>query len=55
MLKKSDYRDDDLLLRFDDITEKLRRHAQKNNIDLSKIRIRNKECEKIQRRYMFYN
>lgn len=55
MLKKNDCRDDDLLIRFDEITEKLRRHAKTHNIDLSKIRIRNKECEKIQRRYMFYN
>ena len=55
MLKKTDYRDDDLLIRFDEITEKLRRHAKKNNIDLSQIRIRNRECEKIARRYVFYN
>lgn len=56
MLNKSDVRDDNLLLGFDEITKKIRDHAAKNNIDLSRIRIRNKECEKIQRRYKtFYN
>ena len=47
---------DDILCReFDSITKKLKDHAEKHNIDLSKIRIRNKECEKIAKRYIFYN
>ena len=55
MLNRSDLRDDSLLIGFDEITERIKRHAKKNNIDLSKIRIRNRECEKYERRYVFYN
>ena len=55
MLNKSDLRDDNLLIGFDEITTRIRRHAKKNGIDLSKIKISNKECEKYNRRYMFYN
>ena len=56
MLNRSDVRDDNLLLEFDETTKRIRDHAKRKNIDLSRIKIHNKECEKIQRRYkMFYN
>lgn len=55
MLNKRDLRDDDLLLCFDDLTKAIRKQAKKYNVDLSKILIRNKECEKYHKRYIFYN
>ena len=55
MLTTNDIRVDSLVVEFNEMTEKLKKHAEKNGIDLSKIRIRNKEAEKVNRRYMFYN
>ena len=56
MLNRNDTRDDNLLLEFDETTKKLRDYAKKTGLDLSQIKIHNKECEKINRRYaMFYN
>ena len=53
MLTRSDIRDDTLLMRFDEITEKLREFSEKYNADLSKIRIVEKREEKP--KLLFYN
>ena len=41
--------------RYDETVKKLREIAQKRNVDLSRIRISNKEAERYNRHYVFYN
>ena len=41
--------------RYDETVNKLREIAQKRNVDLSRIRISNKEAERHNRHYVFYN
>ena len=41
--------------RYDETIKKLREIAEKRNIDLSRIRISNKEAERYNRHYVFYN
>ena len=48
-------RSDSLLNKFDQVTRELREIAEKKHIDLSRIRISNKEAERYHKRYVFYN
>lgn len=45
----------ELCIKYDETVKELRKIAEKRNIDLSMIRISNKEAEKFRRTYMFYN
>ena len=45
----------DLMIQFDRVRREVKEIAKKNGIDLSLIKIRNREAEKVQRRYLFYN
>lgn len=45
----------ELCIRYDETVKKLREIAEKRNIDLSRIRISNKEAERYNRHYVFYN
>ena len=45
----------DLMIQFDRVRREVKDIAKKKGIDLSLIKIRNREAEKVQRRYLFYN
>ena len=45
----------ELCIRYDETVKELREIAQKRNVDLSRIRISNKEAERYNRHYVFYN
>ena len=45
----------ELCIRYDETVKELREIAEKHKVDLSKIRISNKEAERYRQTYVFYN
>lgn len=45
----------ELCEKYDETVRELRKIAENRKIDLSMIRISNKEAERVQKRYVFYN